>query len=300
LTPQPTAAPSSTDFLTFLNLHPVITWILVALLALIVLTILFKIATAGSPSTGAIKRWFKGRSLKAKVPGVEISIGPDESIDAAATPPHSPSDTYDDPPQLPVVADGLYEAILDFGDYRDKLRDEEMEQLAAITHRAREITRVYKDDFVAQMKLLNHELYSRAKGPMSDSRDHHFNTICRGEIQMLLTKELLDIFDKNHFFLMGETQYREEMETHFHRIKRLVFAAFGEDWYHPDYSLAQFQEAMEVNIGRGMQAHMNLMLKYKQLSNQRIDVKERTRRLSKEARDHIRRFGCLPNGCSES
>jgi hypothetical protein len=263
----------------------------------VVLTLLYKIITAGrdKKAEGAFKRWFKNRSVRAKAFGGEIEIGPDKSSAGDLPEPGA----EDKVPVLHPVQDHLYEAILDYGDYRDKLRDEEEEQVDKITHRARELTRIYKDDFIAQMKLLNHELYTKAKGPMNDGRDHHFNTICRGEIQMLLTKELLDIFDKNHFFLMGEVQYKEEMESHFHRIKRLVYAAFSQDWYHPDYSLAEFQAAMEANIDRGMRAHMALMLKYKQLSNQKLDIKERTRRLSKEAREHIRRYGCLPDGCSE-
>lgn len=292
------------DFIAYLSQNPAMAWVLIALLSLITLTLLYKFIRSGSssvsPSLG-LKRWLKGREIKAKILGNEISVSADATPD---TPPPIIGPTPCSPPSpdnssslASPIPESFYEAVLDYGDYREELRDEEDRKIEAIIHRAREITRTYKDDFIAQMKLLNHELYSKTRGSMSDGRDHHFNTICRGELQVLLPKELLDIFDKNHFYLMDATQYKEEMETHFHRIKRLVYAAFGADWYHPDYSLVQFQSAMEDNIDRGLRGHMNLMLKYRQLSNQRLAAKERTRTLCREARDHIRKYGSLPEGC---
>jgi hypothetical protein len=182
-----------------------------------------------------------------------------------------------------------------YADYLIRLKEIEYEELDGLQQDVREITRLYKDDFIAQMKMVNQLVYSKIVGPNKPARDCHFNTICNGEIQIIIMKQLLDIFDRGHLNEMPDIEYINTTKDHFERIKLMIYGAFADDWYHQFYPFEIFQEEVEANIDRGLRNHMVLMNKYRSLLNQKKHIRSETKRKASDARECMRNTGKLPD-----
>lgn len=188
----------------------------------------------------------------------------------------------------------------DYADYVVRLKDREVELLDEVKQNAREATRRHVDDFIAQIKGLNHEYYNVAIGSKTImQRDTHFNTIVRGDVKLMLTKQLLDIFDRNHLLAMDDTEYKNVMVANYHRVKRLVYASLSEDWNHPAYSFDVFQLGMEEFSARGERDFLLLMERFRNLAKNRREVKEETKKKARDVRLYAKTHGCLPDSCAD-
>lgn len=185
------------------------------------------------------------------------------------------------------------ELVFTYADYIWDLKDEEHESLNSITKEAREYTKRHVTDTLTQFRAMNGNLL-REHRQDPRAQDMYFNVLSRGDVANLLTRELMEVYESNHFLEMTDLEYDKRMKANYERIKHLVVDAFVTSWAHPDYPPTAFIEVLEDNQERGSADFMNLMGHYKALAKKRQLLRERIKRQAKMVREYIKANGSLP------
>ena len=193
----------------------------------------------------------------------------------------------------------LIELAFDIGDYISKINRAEWQRIDELSATARDFTRIHVADTVVQFRELNHMEFNLAMktGVTSPLRDEHFNSIAGGRLTLNLMKELMDIYDRNHFMdHPSEAAYNSTMTANYERIKRMVYMTVADGWTNEAYTAEQFVEALDRNQNRGYSDFMALMDKYRTLAQSSKVVKLETEAKIVETRSYVREHLRLPDG----
>lgn len=187
--------------------------------------------------------------------------------------------------------------IFSYADYIWDMKDDEHNTLDSITKEAREYTKRHVADTLTQFRALNGNLF-REQRQDPRAQDLYFNILTRGDIANLLTRELMEVYEANHFLEMTDLEYEKRMNANYERIKHLVVDAFVNSWVHPDYPPTAFITIMEEKQERGYSDFMNLMGQYKSLAKKKQVLKEKIKVQARMAREYIREHGrIMEDGC---